>query len=73
MEPWEKPGYRYETCVRCKKRWNVSTNIVIRAGGYICPTCRRIIEIKEVKHNDTVNGREDSEALHNAGSGEDPD
>jgi len=30
---------RYETCIRCGRRWNVSVRAPER-GAYICPHCR---------------------------------
>lgn len=30
---------RYETCKRCKKRWNVSRERKVPMSGYLCPDC----------------------------------
>ena len=34
---------RYERCVRCGVRWNVSTGLDLRGKVYICPECVRQI------------------------------
>lgn len=30
---------RYETCVRCRKRWNISRERKVPLAGYLCPDC----------------------------------
>lgn len=30
---------RYETCVRCRKRWNISRERKVPMSGYLCPDC----------------------------------
>lgn len=38
-EPKERPGYRYETCTVCGKRWNIAKGQKIPWYGYKCPHC----------------------------------
>ena len=32
---------RYEKCRECGLDWNVSINLILPPGGYICPHCWR--------------------------------
>ena len=31
---------RYEKCVQCGKRWNVSDKMKVPVDGYVCPHCK---------------------------------
>lgn len=39
---------RYETCVRCKKRWNISRERKVPLAGYLCPDC--VAGDKRIQH-----------------------
>ena len=31
---------RYEVCIFCRRRWNVSLLAEVPESGYVCPHCR---------------------------------
>lgn len=35
----QNPHRRYATCRRCGIEWQISTQLTIPLGGYICPQC----------------------------------
>lgn len=39
---------RYETCVRCGKRWNISADRKVPMTGYLCPDC--VAGDKRIQH-----------------------
>ena len=39
---------RYETCVRCRKRWNISRERKVPLAGYLCPDC--VAGDKRIQH-----------------------
>lgn len=32
---------KYEICIKCGKKWNVSQQAELPSTGYVCPSCRK--------------------------------
>jgi hypothetical protein len=39
MDEAKAPDKRYEVCAACGQTWNVSRDVQLTSGWYICPCC----------------------------------